>query len=239
MQTYASVVSIIYISLAAFAVVAIDLRIVLIPTACASLLLFAAGLIAFRRWRAAISIRWPVSVGDTESTGTVVIEGTACPFQGYEQELIVIVQPRHSVELLACVTLAGITFYLMIFGQIDINNPAGLRIGAFQAEFICGVGLAVLIANLRWFVERLFLRRSRYSIGTMLGRDPGFFHRGITYQFRDDKGERRGGRGPLWGSERDNAALILYDPSNPDSNTVHGAFLFHKFSIGLIPARQR
>lgn len=146
---------------------------------------------------------------------------------------------HHLLELLACVALSGIALYVMIFIPITGAESAGLRIGAYEAELICGIGLAVLMVTLQWFVERRVLHRSHYTVGTLLSRDPGFFRRGITYQFRDDKGERRGGSGPLWGRGNDNAVLVLYDPNDPDSNTAHGAFLFHKFSVTLIPSRHR
>jgi len=146
---------------------------------------------------------------------------------------------RHLLELLACVGLSGIALYVMIFIPITGAGSAGLRIGAYEAELICGIGLAVVLVTLHWFVERRVLHRRHYTIGTLLTRDPGFFRRGITYQFRDNKGERRGGRGPLWGHGNDNAVLVLYDPDDPDSNTVAGAFLFHKFSVTLIPSRNR
>jgi len=149
------------------------------------------------------------------------------------------VQVRHLPELFGCFLLSGVTLWAMIFVPIGEASSRGLQIGAFEAEFICGVGLAVLLASLRWFTERRILRRSRYTIGTPLSRDPGFFRRGITYQFWDTKRERRGGRGPLWGRGNDNAVLVLYDPNDPDASAPHGAFPFHKFGLALIPGRHR
>jgi hypothetical protein len=239
LQTNTRLVSVCYILLAAVSVVAIDLRIVLIPAACASLALAAAGIFVFRRMSGALAIPWAAMASDVEPQGFVVIEGTPLPFQGYDQELIVMVRVRHLLELLACVVLSGITLYVMIFVPIIGTSSAALQVGAYEAEFICGVGLAVLLVSLRWFVERRVLGRSHYTIGTLLGRDPGFFRRGITYQFWDNNGERRGGRGPLWGRGDDNAVLVLYDPNDPDANTAHGAFLFHRFNLALISGRHR
>jgi hypothetical protein len=239
LQTYARLISVCYILLAAVSVVAIDLRVVLIPAACASLALAGAGVLVFRRISGAIAIPWAAIARDVEPQSTVVIEGTPLPFQGYDQELIVALRVRHLAELVACVVLSGVTLYVTIFVPIAGVGSAGLQIGAYEAELICGIGLAVVLVNLRWFVERRVLSRSHYTIGTLLGRDPGFFRRGITYQFWDNKGERRGGRGPLWGRGNDNAVLVLYDPKDPDANTVHGAFLFHRFALALIPARHR
>lgn len=232
-------VSVCYILLAAISVVAIDLRIVLIPAACASLALAAGGALVFRRMSGALAIPWPAMSSSSESQGILVVDGAPLPFQGYDQELIVTLRVRHLLELLACVGLSGITLYVMIFVPIAGAGSAELQIGAYEAELICGIGLAVVLVTLRWFVERRVLHRSHYTIGTLLGRDPGFFRRGVTYQFRDNKGERRGGRGPLWERGNENAVLVLYDPDDPDSNTAHGAFLFHKFSVTLIPSRHR
>ena len=195
--------------------IAVDLRIVLIPTACASLILVATGFLVFRRLSGALSIPWP------------------------DQELIVAVHTRHLIELLASSVLAGTTLYFMVLSHIFGESPDGVQIGAYEAELICGAGLAVLLLSLRWFAERLVLRRSHYTIGYLLGRDPGFFRRGITCQFFDNNHERRGGRGPLWGRAKDNAVLVLYDPKDPDSNVAHGGFLFHRFAIFLIPSRKR
>lgn len=235
MQAHTRVISVVYVILAALAVVAIDLRIVLIPAASAALCLFAGGLIVFRRLSGALAIPWPARKADFESFGVVVIEDVPLPFQGYDQELIVAVHARHLIELLACSLLTGTTLYVML--SSDLID--GARIGAYEAEVICFAGLAVLIVNLRWFVERLFLRRSYYTVGTLLTRDPGFLRRGITYQFIDHKGERRGGAGPIWGRGQDNSVLVLYDPKDPDTNVAHGGFLFHKFAIVLVPARDR
>lgn len=186
----------------------------------------------------AITIPWPATT-DLEPQAPVVIEDTPLPFQGYDQELIIFVRVRHLLELVACVALSGVTLYVMVFFPIVGASSTGLQIGAYEAEFICGAGLAVLLVSLRWFIERRVLRRSHYTVGTLLGRDPGFFRRGITYQFWDNKGERRGGHGPLWGRGGDNAVLILYDPNDPDVNTSHGAFLFHRFNFALVPGRHR
>jgi hypothetical protein len=235
LQAHTRVISVVYVILAAVAVVAVDLRVVLIPAAGAALCLFGGGLIVFRRLSGALAIPWPADKTGSESFAVVVIEDTPLPFQGYDQELIVAVHARHMIELLACSLLAGATLYLMLFS----NLIDGARIGAYEAEIICFAGLAVLIVNLHWFVERLFLRRSYYTVGTLLSRDPGFLRRGITYQFIDHKGERRGGAGPLWGRGQDNSILVLYDPNDPDTNVAHGGFLFHKFAIVLIPARNR
>jgi len=238
LQTNTRLVALGYALLAAVSVVAIDLRIVLIPAACASLALSVAGLLVFRRMGGAVTIPWPATVG-LEPQVPVVIEDTPLSFQGYDQELIVFVRIRHLLELVACVGLSGVTLYVLVFVPIVGASSTGLQIGAYEAEFICGEGLAVLLVSLRWFTERRVLSRSHYTVGTLLGRDPGFFRRGITYQFWDNKGERRGGRGPLWGREDANAVIVLYDPNDPDVNTSHGAFLFHRFNLALIPGKHR
>jgi hypothetical protein len=239
LQTYIGVAGVIYVLLAVAAVVAVDLRILLIPAACASLGFVAAGLVIFRHLRGALMIPWPALPDGAQERGVIVIESTPLPFQGYDQELVVAVRARHVLELLACSILAGLTLYVMIFSNVVGSTSDGLQIGAFEAEIICGAGLAVLLLSLRWFLERRILRKSYYTVGTQLGRDPGFLRRGITYQFFDDKHDRRGGRGPLWGRGQDNAVLVLYDPKDPDSNTSHGGFLFHRFNVALIPSRHR
>jgi hypothetical protein len=238
LQTTARVVAVFYILLAALSVVLIDLRIVLVPAAYASIILTIAGFLVFRRLSGALAIPWPAR-RDSQSQSVIVIEETALPFEGYDQELIVAVQVRHLPELLACVALSAAALWVMVFVPNVEAGVAALQIGAYEAELICGIGLAVLVVGLRWFSERRILSRSRYTVGILLTRDPGFLRRGITYQYWDNERDRRGGQGPLWGRGSDNAVLVLYDPKNPDQSTTHGAFLFHKFRLALIPARGR
>jgi len=233
------VISVIYVLLAAVAAIAIDLRLVLIPAACVSISLAGAGIVVFRRWAGALSIPWPAIANEEEQQGVVVIDGTSLPFQGYDQELIVMMRPRHLVELLACVLLAASALYVMIFVLVVGRVSEALEIGAFETELICIAGLIVLLTSVRWFAERRFLARSHYTIGTLIGADPGFLWRGVTYQVFDEKRERRGGRGPFLGRDPGNAVLVFYDPNNPDVNATHGAFFFHSFRMGLIPARHR
>jgi len=237
LRTTALTVGVIYALLAAVAVVAIDLRIVLIPAACASLALSLAGLVVFRRLSGAFAIPFPGREDHADLQGQIVLEGTDLTFQGYDQEPIVTVRVRHLLEFLGCTALAGVALYVMAFSSLVGGSDLG--IGGFEAEIICGAGLSVLLVSLRWFLERWYLRRSHYTVATLLSLDPGFFRRGVTYQFFDNHGQRRGGHGPLWGRGRDNAVLVLYDPKNPDTNIAHGAFVFHRFELTLIPSRGR
>jgi hypothetical protein len=232
-------VGVVYVLVAAAAVIAIDLRIVLIPAACASLVLSVSGFIVFRHLRGALTIPVAATEDHAEIQHHIVIEGVPLVFQGYDQELIVAVRVRHIVELIACATLSGVALYITAFSSLFGGSNSNSEIGAFETELICGAGFAVLLVSLRWFLERRHLRRSYYTIGTLLAVDPGFIRRGITYQFLDNKHERRGGQGPLWGRRNDNAVLVLYDPKNPDTNMAHGAFLFHRFNVALIPSRLR
>jgi hypothetical protein len=231
-------VGVLYLLLAAVAVIAIDLRIVLIPAACASLALCIGGFVVFRRLNGALSIPFPARDDHATLRGHIVLEGIELTFQGYDQELIVAVRIQHLIELLGCLALAGTALYVMTSSLFQ-GPASGSDIGAYEAELICGAGLAVLEVNLRWFQERWYLRRSYYTVGALLSIDPGFFRRGITYQFLDNQNERRGGCGPFWGRRSDNLVLVLYDPKNPDTNIAHGAFLFHKFNVALIPSRAR
>jgi hypothetical protein len=239
LQTTTRVVGVFYILLAAVSVVFIDLRIVLIPTASGCIILLLAGFLVFRRLSGALAIPWPASSRDSQPQGVIVIEETALPFEGYDQELIVAVHVSHLPELLACVALSAAALWVMIFVPNIEEGVFGLQIGAYEVELICGIGLAVLVVSVRWFAERRILSRSHYTVGILLTRDPGFLRRGITYQYWDNKHDRQGGQGPLWGRGSDNAVLVLYDPKNPDQSTTHGAFLFHRFRLALIPARGR
>lgn len=238
-RTTALTVGVIYVVVAAIAVIAIDLRIVLIPAACASMALTLGGLIVFRRLGGALALPVPAREDHAELEGSIIIEGTPLTFQGYDQELIVAVRVQHLVELLACIAIAGLALYLMVFSSLIGRPNSELEIGGYEAELICGTGLAVLLVSLRWFQERWRLRSGAYAIGYLLTVDPGFFRRGITYQFFAPPGERRGGHGPLWGRPNDNAVLVIYDPENPDTNAAHGSFVFHRFTLALIPSRAR
>ena len=237
MQPSTRIVGILYCLLAVLALVGIDLRIVLIPAACASLFLVTAGMIVFRPLRGAFFLPWPAVDDRSQDSPPVVILGSALPFQGYEQELMVTVGVRHFLELIACTLIAATALYFMTMSRFAGENQESLGIGALQAEMICAAGLAVLLLSLRWFMERRALRYSRYTLGTIIARDPGFSRRGMAYQFLDSQGERRGGRGPL--SLTDNAVLVLYNSKHPDTNLIPGSLLFHRFTLTLIPARHR
>ena len=85
MATHSRAVAVGYVLLAAVSVVVIDLRLALIPAACASIALLVGGLAVFRRWRIALTIPWPSVKEEIEPQGVVIIDGRPCPFQGYEQ----------------------------------------------------------------------------------------------------------------------------------------------------------
>jgi len=228
------VVAVLYVLLAAIAVIAIDLRIVLIPAACAVLALASAGLAVFPL-RGGSVIPWPAK--SEEVSEVIVINGQPCPFQGYEQELLLEIRPSHLPELLACVVLAAVTLYVALSG----NNfdAVGSFFGSYDAEIICIAGGAVLMTAYRWFSERLFLRSSRIRFGTILGITRGYPRSSISYQFFDEKGERRGGTGKLPSDTVDNIVLVLSNRRDPDANTNHGEFFFHKFRIGVLPGRRK
>ena len=235
MATQTRIVAVLYVVLAAISWVVTDLRLLLIPTAVASLALFVLGLLVFRRFRGIISLKWPTVENDME-WAPLVIDGQECPFLGYDQELIGALSVRHFSELLACALLAAATLYVLLFHSVTWNfGPATYFYGA---EFVCFAGWIVLAACMRWFAERWFIGKSRYTLGTILTMDPGFFRRGVTYQFFVGGNDRRGGRGPLWGKGEYNAVIVLYDPQDPDKNAPHGGFVFHSFAIGLAPARR-
>ena len=69
-----------------------------------------------------------------------------------------------------------------------------------------------MIANLRWFSERRFLRGAFSAVGVILSRNPGFQRERITYQFLDHDRQRHGGTGPIWNRYRDNAVIVFYRP---------------------------
>ncbi len=164
-RTTAVTVGVVYVVVAAISVIAIDLRIVLIPAACASLALTLGGLIVFRRLRGALALPVPAREDHAELEHPIVIEGTPLAFQGYDQELIVAVGVQHLVELRTCTVLAGLAFYLMAFSPLVGRSSSELEIGGYEAELICGAGLAVLLVSVRWFQERWRLRSSAYAIG--------------------------------------------------------------------------
>ena len=229
------IISVAYVLLAAIAVVAIDLRIVLIPTAVASILLAIAGVVVLRRFTMGTSLPWPAS--KNEQQGLVVIDGASFPFEGYEQELIIVVRPKRLLELGAGVLLSATVLGVTLL--VPIATVQSFQVGMYETEFICIVGLLVLLMSVGWFTERRFLAKSRCTIGSLIGADPGFHLRSLTYQFLDAKRERRGGHGPFWSKGAGNAVVVFYDPDDPDVNAAHNAFFFHSFRLALVPARNR
>ena len=239
MRSAIGTVSILYVVLAAASVVVIDLRLVLIPSAILTFALTAAGFVTFRHLRSVLAIPWPAIPSGAEIQSTATIQGAVLPFQGYAQEIIVIIRIRRALELAAVGVLAAAVLFAIFFLANEPSSASAVPTGVFQVEFICIVGLVVLVQSLRWFLERRFLARSRCTIGTIIGADPGFFRRSLTYGFFDQNGERRGGQG-VWPLEsEDNLVLVLYDPRNPDTNMTQRGFHFHEFSLKLIPGRNR
>lgn len=240
MASCTRIVAVVYVLLAAISVILIDLRVVLVPAAFACVALVAAGLGVLRPGGKAIALRWPASSEPGEENNLVlVIGGASCPLQGYEQDLYVRLRLRHVPELAACCVLSLAALPILIRTTVSWSTLWMPQLGAFQVEFICFAGLIVLLACLRWFLERRFLSKSYFAIGGILGIDPGFFRAGVTYQFFDFEGGRRGGKAPLALQPNDNAVLVLYDRKDPDSNMIHGAFVFHRFQINLLPGRRR
>ncbi len=232
---HAGAVAVAYVALSAISVVAIDLRLILIPTSVAIIGLIVGGFLVFRPLRTGVVLPWPARENTAEEQAIIVINGQPCPFQGYEQDLVVAVHVRRLAELLACSIVASITLYLILSGEI---RETASQIGALEAEVICICGLLALLTSLRWFTERRFLRLSRIAFGSFLAIDPGFIRQGLTYEFFDQQRERRGGRGPL-SRVGDTAVLVLYWPRDADVNVPHGAFAFHNFKIGLLPGRRK
>jgi hypothetical protein len=237
LSRHAGIVLVLYALLAGIAVIAVDLRLLLIPASGIALGLVAAGLVVFRPLRVHVRIPWPAQTDPEDEPGVIVVNGKSCPFLGYEQELLVAVGVRRPTELLSCSLLAVAALYVMLSGRG--LGSAGSQIGAFDAEFICIAGCMVLVTCLRWFTERQFLRSARITFGSILGVDPGFYRSGVTYQFFDQNQERRGGKGPLPRHGNDNVVLVFYRPDDPDTNTIHGAFAFHQFGVELLPGRRK
>jgi hypothetical protein len=236
LQTHGGVISVVYFVLAGLSLVFVDVRYLFIPSTIISIVLFASGFLVFRHWSGAFAIPWPANTSEEPVPSGVVIEGTPCPFRGYDQELIVALRVRRFPELVATVALSAAALYGMVSDSMTAA-PFLHDSGFFVLEFLYGLGWLCLLLNLRWFTERRFLQGSYQSIATVLTMDPGFFKSGNTYQSFDREMNRRGGRGPLWGLGNDNAFIVFYDPHDPDRNTVHGGFLFHGFGVALIPKR--
>ena len=238
MPTYKRTATLLYALLGAFSLIVVDFRYLLLPTAYVSLSLFVGGLICFPRLEGAFAIPWPAPAQETDYGSIVIIEDTRCPRREYDQELIVMLSTRRLPELAATVVLAAATAYFILAGKASLAPPLIKEWGVggfFGLEFVGFAGLAVLLVNVQWFSERRFLRNSYWALCDISARDPGFFRTGITYQFLDHQQQRRGGRGPQWGHPRDNAAIVFYHPDDPDKNAVHGALMFHKLRIHLIP----
>ena len=234
MQIHSGIVSVGYFALAGLSLVCLDVRYLFIPATIISIVLFVYGFIVFRRWRGAFAIPWPASAAHEHGDPRAIIEGTPCPFRGYDQELIVSLRVRRFPELAATVILCAAALWGMISGSMTAE-PLIHGWSFFSLELVYGIGWLCLLLNLRWFTERRFLSSSYQSIATILSKDPGFFRAGIAYQFLDNEMNRRGGRGPLWGAGNDNAVVVFYNPKDPDRNCAHGAFAFHKFEVALVP----
>ncbi len=238
MPIHARIATILYAVVGGFALVVSDLRYLFLPTACVSVALFLAGFAYWPRFRGVFAIPW-AELDSEEESQMIVIEDTPCPRRGYPQELIVMIVTRRLPELAAKAVLASVTAYVILMGKMTVPQFLVNGWGLFGLEFAALVGWNILLGNLRWFSERRFLRNAYRALAAISTKDPGFLRRGITYQFLDHENQRRGGQGPLWGHQHDNAAIIFYRPENPDRNIAHGGLVFHKLRVHLIPSRNR
>jgi hypothetical protein len=237
LSKHASSLAALYATLASIALIAIDLRVVLIPTACIAIALGIGGFAVFSLRRRSL-VPLPAWSGEAGETLAIVINEEPYPLQGYEQELLIEVHPRHFNELLACLLLAVATLYVTLTGS---EGPEGFDsyIGGYLAEVICIAGGLTFLTAWRFFSERYFLRSSLVGIGTILAINPGFHRRAITYQFSDQKGKRRGGSGKFWKDRADSVVLVMFNRRDPDANAIHYDFIFHSFRIRLLPGRRK
>ena len=219
-----------------------DLGLSVVPVAILSLLLFVLGIAVFPQRSTSFILHWPAIPSDENLIA--VINNTQYPILGYEQELILSVKIRNGLKLLATVALSTVSLYYVAAGTLSIESqfrrPFGAMIATFTLEFLLYGGGIILLTNARWCDERRFLKTSHCAIADVISRDSGLRGRGIRYQFFDHNGERRGGYGPFWGNGTDTVVLAFYDPKNPDRNSAHNAFVFHKCNLaGLTPKRDR
>jgi hypothetical protein len=219
-----------------------DLGLSVVPVAILSLLLFILGIAVFPQRATTFILQWPAIASDENLVAT--IDNTQYPILGYEQELILSVKIRNGLKLLATVVLSAVSLYFVTAGTLslesELRRPFGALIATFALEFLLYGGAIVLLTNARWCDERRFLKGSHCAIADVISHDNGLRGGGIRYQFFDHNGERRGGYGPFWGNGTDTVVLAFYDPKNPDRNSAHNSFVFHKCNLaGLIPKRDR
>ena len=182
MPTRKRIATVLFALLGAFSLIIVDLRYLLLPTACVSLLLFVAGLIYFPRLRSAFTIPWP-AIEPGEPVERIVIEDIACPRKEYDQELVVVLTTRRLTELIATVTLASATAALVITGRMSAPPFLMQGWGLLGLEFACLSAWAILLMNVHWFSERQFLRNAYWAFSLISTKGSGFPRREITYQF--------------------------------------------------------
>lgn len=236
MTTHIRLSGVVYLALASLSLLIEDARVVLVPVAIASIVLFVLGFIIFRRWTGAFTLPWPASLSE-ESGPVIIIAGTPCNQQRYDQELRVGLKIQRLPELTATIVLAALFLSGTAFNSLSAE-PLIHGFNLLGLELVYLFAFAILAMNLRWFAERRFLHKSYSSLGVISSRNPGFHRQEIVYEFRDHNLDRRGGRSPLGRLGTDNAAIVFFKPDNPDENIAQGAFQFHKFEVHLIPNHQ-
>jgi hypothetical protein len=228
--------AVVYVALASLSLLIEDARIVLVPAAIASIVLFVLGFVIFRRWTGAFTLPWPASLAE-ESVPEIIIAGTPCNQQPYDQELLVGFKVQRLPELTATIVLAALFLCGTLFNRLSAE-PLIHGFNLFGLELVYLFAFAVPAMNLRWFAERRVLHKSYSSLGVISSRNPGFHQPEVIYEFRDHNSDRRGGRSQLGRSGTDNAVIVFFKPDNPDENIAQGAFQFHKFEVRLVPNHQ-
>ena len=127
----------------------------------------------------------------------------------------------------------GVAAFLVFFILAAGNTPLEKSFHANPVTWILFgwfVGLYALGISTSWYREQRFLARAVLTLGKITAATPGQ-NQSTTYMFRDPNGGFFGG--PLEGYPG-TAALVLYDPVNPDINCVPESLRFRDYE--LLPA---
>lgn len=79
----------------------------------------------------------------------------------------------------------------------------------------------------KWYAEQVLLTRCEMTLGIVTGVSEMGRRRSIRYEFKDGKGDYRGGiQRDFLRRQMDQVVIVVYDRSNPDHNCSSRGFMF-------------
>jgi hypothetical protein len=215
----------------------VDLRPALLICSIISLLSLLVGAALFPRAKVGFLIPLPTD-DEVSNDPPAIIAGEEFRVSPYKKSVACMLKLSGFHKLLPISALSVACPYWLLTGHYSSAELLSPGAGMYRVETIGFTGFFVLFQSLAWLQECWILRRANIAVGYVIGTQWGNVRETATYNFFDDKGERRGGRCPLVSSRIDGSSddclVVFYDRTDPDENVASPALRFHKLQTVLV-----